>query len=296
MRHRQLTISGMAMAVLALLSGCANHLEDITKEIPENTRQVLDRQYVLNAEENSPNSSTFKVTLEQIENIRVTTYQVRKISAVYTPYEGWRESYEFPAGLGLFPVAVFSNVISVFTFGVFPFSWSSELTKYAFDGMNPFMNFETHSRTQEIPLNVERTQIDSYTESKRNPLKDEILVIRAGDDVWRVKTNQSGEADIVLISADPGSYQRINSRYLDIYLERDNKRYKRVPISRRFLSRLTQANETILRYRATPSAKGLAECVQKLESLSFEDIALQLEDRELKAHPDFRQEFEQAFE
>ncbi len=296
MKLRHLITSGMATAVLLFFSGCANHLEDITKEIPENMREVVERQYILTPEEDTPKSSTFKVTLEQVENIRVTTYQVRKVSAVYTPYEGWRESYEFLAGLGLFPVAVFSNVFSVFTFGIFPFSWSNELTKYAFDGMNPFMNFETHSRTQEIPLNVERTQIDSYTESKRTPLKDEMLVIRAGDDVWRVKTNQRGEANIVLLSADPENAQRIDSRYLDIYLERDNQKYKTIPISRRFLSRLTQANETILRYRAAPNAGGLAECVKKLESLSFEDIALQLEERELKAHPDFRREFEQAFE
>ena len=296
MKFRLLTASGTATAILLFFAGCANHLEDITKEIPENTREVMARQYILTPGKNTPDSSIFKVTLEQIENIRVTTYQVRKISAICTPYEGWRESYEFLAGLGLFPIAVFSNVFSVFTFGIFPFSWSSELTKYAFDGMNPFMNFESSSRTQEIPLNVERTQIDSYTENKRNPLKNEMLVIRAGDDVWRVKTNQRGEADIVLLSADPETSQRIDSRYLDIYLEKDNKKYKTVPISRRFLSRLTQANETILRYRAAPSAKGLAECVKKLESLSFEDVALQLEERELKAHPDFRREFEQAFE
>ena len=296
MRHRVLITSGMAVAVLAVFSGCANHLEDITKETQENTRQVVERQYVLTTKENTPTSSTFKVSLELVENIRVTTYQVRKISAIYTPYEGWRESYEFLAGFGLFPVAVVSNVVSVFTFGMFPFAWSRELTKYAFDGMNPFMNFETHSRVQEIPLNVERTQIDSYTETKRTPLKDEILIIRAGDDVWRVKTNLRGEADIVLLSADPEAFQRLDSRYLDIYLEKDNQKYKSVPISRRFLSRLTQAHETILRYRATPSARGLAECVKKLESLSFEDIALQLEERELKAHPDFRREFEQAFE
>ncbi len=296
MRFRQLTTSGMAAAVLAIFSGCANHLEDITKEIPENTRQVMERQYVLTSEEDTPKSSTFRVALEQVENIRVTTYQVRKNSAIYTPYEGWRESYEFLAGLGLFPVAVFSNVLSVFSFGVFPFSWSSELTKYAFDGLNPFMNFENHDRIQEIPLNVERTQIDSYTESKRNPLEHEMLVIRAGDDVWHVKTDRRGEAEIVLLSADPETSRRIDSRYMDIYLGKDNQKYKTIPISRRFLSRLTQAHETILRYRAAPSAGGLAECVKKLESLSFEDVALQLEERELKAHPDFRREFEQAFE
>lgn len=296
MKLRHLTTSGMAIAVLVLFSGCANHLEDITKETPENTRQVLESQYVLTTEENTPTSSTFKVTLELIENIQITTYQVRKISAIYTPYEGWRESYEFLAGLGLFPVAVASNVVSVFTFGMFPFSWSSELTKYAFDGMNPFMNFETRNRTQEIPLNVERTQVDSFTENKRTPQKDETLIIRAGDDVWRVKTNQRGEADIVLLSADPEAFKRIDSRYLDIYLEKDNQKYKTVPISRRFFSRLTQANEAIMRYRTTPSALGLAECVKQLEELSFEDIALQLEERELKEHPDFRVEFERAFE
>ena len=111
-----------------------------------------------------------------------------------------------------------------------------------------------------------------------------------------MKTNQRGEAEIILLSADPETSRRIDSRYLDIYLEKDNQKYKTIPISRRYLSRLTQARETILRYRAAPSAKGLAECVKKLESLSFEDIALQLEERELKAHPDFRREFEQAFE
>ena len=78
--------------------------------------------------------------------------------------------------------------------------------------------------------------------------------------------------------------------------KKDNQKYKTVPISRRLLSRLTQAHETILRYRTAPSAVGLAECVKNLESLSFEDVALQLEERELKAHPDFRREFEQAFE
>ena len=103
-------------------------------------------------------------------------------------------------------------------------------------------------------------------------------------------------ADIVLLSADPENFQRIDSRYLDIYLEKENQKCQTIPISRRFLSRLAQAHETILRYRAAPSAKGLAECVKKLESLSFEDVALQLEERELKAHPDFRREFEQEFE
>ncbi|MBQ9502620.1 MAG: hypothetical protein IJU70_10730, partial [Lentisphaeria bacterium] len=131
-------------AVLAvLLTGCANHLEDVTKESPENARTVQSLQYVVKMDQEVPASSSFTVTLERIENAQITVYQVRKVYSLTTPYEGWRESYEFLAGLGLFPVAVVSNVLSVFTFGMFPFSWSTEVTKYSFDGMNPCMNFES---------------------------------------------------------------------------------------------------------------------------------------------------------
>ena len=71
MKFRLLTASGTATAILLFFAGCANHLEDITKEIPENTRQVVSRQYILTTAKNTPDSSTFKVTLEQIENIRM---------------------------------------------------------------------------------------------------------------------------------------------------------------------------------------------------------------------------------
>ena len=104
MKNRLFSV-GTAGAAL-LLAGCANHLEDITKETPENTRNVLGSQYILTPEKEIPDSSSFKITLEQVENIKVTVYQVRKNSALYTPYEGWRESYEFLTGLCLFPVAV----------------------------------------------------------------------------------------------------------------------------------------------------------------------------------------------
>ena len=45
---------GAALAAVMLFSGCANHLEDITKEIPENTRNVLGSQYVITMEKEIP--------------------------------------------------------------------------------------------------------------------------------------------------------------------------------------------------------------------------------------------------
>ena len=54
-----------AAAGLLFAAGCANHLEDVTKETPENTRTVLGTQYVLSMDKEIPDSSTFKVTVSR---------------------------------------------------------------------------------------------------------------------------------------------------------------------------------------------------------------------------------------
>ena len=294
MKNPMFSVLG-ALCAAAFLAGCANHLEDITKEIPENSRKVLGSQYVITMDKEIPDSAAFKIKVEEMENVRVTVYQVRRNSSLYTPYEGWRESYEFLAGLGLFPVAVVSNVVSVFTFGMFPFEWSGAVTKYSFDGMNPCMNFESRSRVEEIPAKVERVLVDSYTESKQKPLANEWLVIRAGGDTyWRVRTDQLGRAEIVLLSVDLDKSKPIHSRHLDIYLEKDNVKCKTVPMSRRLLGRLADARRAMLKYYTAPSGEALAVCVKTLEKLSFEELAFQIEENELKKHPDFRAAFEQS--
>lgn len=293
--NRKILSAGTAAFVTIFFAGCANHLEDVTKETLENSRTVLDKQYILTTDREIPDSSSFKVTLEQMENVKVEVYQVRKVSSLYTPYEGWRESYEFLAGLGLFPVAIMSHVVSVFSFGMFPFEWSGEVTKYAFDGMNPCMNFESRSRVEEIPAKVERTLVDSYMESKREPVANEWLVVNPGSDIfWKVCTDQLGQAEIILLSIDLDKSKSIDARHLDFYLEKGNVKCKSVPMSRRLLTRLADARKAMMKYYSAPSGTGLASCVKELEDLSFENLAFQLEENELKKHPDFRASFEQS--
>ena len=295
MNQRRIPIFSAALAAVMSFAGCANHLEDITKEIPENTRSVLGRQYVITMDKEIPDTSSFKIKVDEMENVQITVYQVRRNSSLYTPYEGWRESYEFLAGLGLFPVAVASNIVSVFTFGMFPFAWSGTITKYSFDGLNPCMNFESRDRVEEIPAKVERALVDSYTESKQKPLAGENLIIRAGGDVyWRVRTDQLGRADIVLLSTDLEKSKPVTSRQLDIYIEKGNVKCKTVPMSRRLLGRLADARKAMIKYYSAPNGEGLAACVKTLENLSFEDLALRMEENELRKHPGFGAAFDRA--
>ena len=284
-----------AAAGLLFAAGCANHLEDVTKETPENSRTVLGTQYLLTMDKEIPDSSAFKVTLEQVENIQVTVYQVRKVSSLYTPYQGWRESYEVLSGICLFPVALVSHVFSAVSFGMFPFSWSADVLKYSLDGMNPCMNFESRTRVEEIPRKVERTRIDAYKETKRRPLAHTYLIVRPeSDSYWRVKTNDLGQAEIILLSTDTEGSRNLSSRHLDIYLEKGNIKCKSIPMSRRLLTRLAQARRGLLKYYSVPGGEQLAECVKKLEELSFESLAYQLEEKELKKHPEYKAAFERA--
>ncbi len=53
-------------AAALLLAGCANHHEDITKEIPENTRNVLESQYVITMDKEIPDSSSFRIRVDEM--------------------------------------------------------------------------------------------------------------------------------------------------------------------------------------------------------------------------------------
>ena len=289
-----LNVTIAAVAILAA-AGCANHIEDVVRETPENTRNVIETQYILTSDREIPDSSPFRITLEQVEKVKVTVHQVRKQSSLYTPYSGWRESYEFLAGLGLFPVAIISNVFSAVTFGMFPFSWSAEVTKYSIDGMNPCMNFESRSRMEEIPIKVERSLVDSYMETKRKPLSGEWMVVKFGNDSYRrIRTDKVGQAEIELLSIDLEKTKPITSRYLDVTLEKNNVKCKSIPMTHKLLRRISNARKAMIKYYSSPDGAKLAVCVNRLEELSFEGLALQLEEAELKKHPDFRSSFEDA--
>ena len=99
---------------------------------------------------------------------------------------------------------------------------------------------------------------------------------------------------IVLLSIDLDKSKSIDTRYLDFYLEKNNVKCKRIPMSRRLLTRLATARKSMMKYYSAPSGTELAACVRKLEELSFENLAFQLEESELKKHPEFRSSFEQA--
>ena len=157
------------------------------------------------------------------------------------------------------------------------------------------MNFESRSRVEEIPAKVERTLVDSYMESKREPVANEWLVVNPGSDTfWKVCTDQLGQAEIILLSIDLDKSKSIDARHLDFYLEKGNVKCKSVPMSRRLLTRLADARKAMMKYYSAPSGTGLASCVKELEDLSFENLAFQLEENELKKHPDFRASFEQS--
>ena len=148
---------------------------------------------------------------------------------------------------------------------------------------------------EEIPTKVERSLVDSYTETRRKPLSNEWLIVKFGSNSYRrVCTDKVGQAEIELLSIDLEKTKPIASRYLDVTLEKNNVKCKSIPITHKLLRRISNARKAMMKYYSSPDGAKLADCVNRLEELSFEGLALQLEEAELKKHPDFHSAFEDA--
>lgn len=281
MRYNALAI---ACCLLVLSAGCANHIRDIDETTNEIQREVANSQYSIKLSEDPPNSSMFGVVVEKTEKMNVKNYQVNKKSELCTPYQGWRKTYEMPAGLCLLPVSLMTHVMFVFTFGMLPYSVPSAVNTLAFDGMNPFMNFESESRAETIPLSVDRKMIDEHMETVTQPVAKEKVSVKSGERTFPFVTDEYGKFNVYLISPDNSKSVFSASRELQIFVDAVPNQMKDVAISRELQSKLVKGRALMAEYASAPTGKNLAKCVMGLEKLNFKKLAYEVEKAELEKH------------
>ncbi len=283
-------------SLLLLSAGCQNHIRNIETQTPENLREVSNSEYLVTMDKETPDGPSFQVSVEKSEMVKISVYQVRNVAEVSTPYQGWREMYEIPSGIGLFPVSLMSHILVVFSFGMFPYSNAETVTKLAFDGMNPFMNFESEERSVTTPVSIDRKLVDTYTEQRKIPVAHAAVTLKSGDRAWPLRTNALGQVTVALLSPELSEVKLLDSRRLQLYLTEGSVLLKDIPLSRRYISRLNEGRMALLKYYDAPSGEALAECVKKLEELNFEKVSLQLEEEQLRKNRDFKIEFDAAFD
>ena len=179
MRHF-LSMAAVA-AMICVCAGCANVVRpyDDTEDRVDRTELGIKRTVLFTPD--PPNSVDFTATAATVNKQQVKKYQVFIHGEIVTPYEGWREIYEIPAGLVLIPASLCSHIISVFSFGVYPFSFSNEITDLAYSGVNPALNWESESRTEKRPLTSTEKLVDEQEEDKVTPIQDATILVETGD-------------------------------------------------------------------------------------------------------------------
>ena len=273
--------TALVLFCVLLLAGCANTIRTYDDTEDRIERATIGTKYAVLLNPEMPDSFEFTATAATVHKQTVKKYQTFTHGEVVTPYQGWREFYEVPCGLVLVPVSLCSHLISVFTFGVYPFSFSNDVTCVAYSGLNPCLNWESESRTEKRPLTSDDKLIDVTEEDKVTPIPEAVIKVATSDLTREFKTDEFGTVKLTLVGLDRGESIFRGDREFHFTVSGDTDTTHRLLISREFANKLLRARAAIMRYEAAPTGRKLAETVKTLEELKFTGLAFQLEKREL---------------
>jgi hypothetical protein len=280
-------------------AGCANTVrkdkstETVVTRTPQHATSFI--RYANYA--NDP--SIINITVNKEINVQVVHAEDEIYNELETPYSGWRELYEVPAGIGVFPAALVVNILDFASLGFIPNWMTDDMLDYSFAAMNPCMNAESSSRVVKHELRHENKIVDQYVDSRRlAAVGAEVKIMTGQRLLQRLKTDHRGEVKLRLFS--PNYLEQIESlAEVDITVKVDNLGKPdtiNIVIPRRLRYRLVKAREAIKRYRKQPTPQALAQTVLLLEDLRFSRQSLNFERAELVAHsskknflPAFRQ-------
>lgn len=297
MTPKRLVAMALIVGIAFALTGCANFIRNYEENEDRIEHNTIGTKYDVRFSPDPPVNAAFSATAMRVEKQQVKKYQVFVRGEVVTPYKGWRKSYEMPCGLLLVPASLCSHVLSVFTFGVYPFSFSGAINDLAFTGLNPFLNWESETRTEKRALTSTPKLIDDVQEDKITPLPNVQVVAVSGDVRKTYTTDKFGVFQLTLVGLDPSQSLFNTAREFDFTVSGDRQPTRRLLITRDFAGKLLRSRALIVAYGMAPSGKKLVETVKKLEELKFNDLAYALEKSELAKHKNdaaFMQDFNNA--
>ena len=279
---RLFPLMAMAAAMICVCTGCANVVRpyDDTEDRVDRTELGVKRTVLFTPD--PPNSVDFTATAATVNKQQVKRYQVFIHGEIVTPYEGWREIYEIPTGIVLIPVSLCSHIISVFTFGVYPFSFSNAVTDLAYSGVNPALNWESESRTEKQPLTSTEKLIDEQEEDKITPIQNATILVETGDFNRKFTADKFGNVALKFVALERDNSLFRGDRVFLFTVDNDTKVTRQLLISRDFANHLLRARAAIMRYESAPSGRNLSRAVKTLEEMKFTGLAYLLEKRELE--------------
>ena len=233
-------------------SSCANHLRDISTVSQEDDKKVLNVKYDLRLTPETVRDSSYHVEIEKNESVEIKNYQVSTVKSIVTPYQGWRELYEVPAGIGLLPVSIGSHLLFIVSFGILPYDIPKSITNLSFTGMNPALNWENEERSEESLVSLERKMLSDVKENLKTPLAHQAITVRSDKQTRKYTTDDFGGFDLHFLALNSADTFFPSSRKVSFIVD-GGKELKHIILTRDYLARLLRAQARINAYRANPS-------------------------------------------
>lgn len=278
--------------------GCQNHLRNIDKTAQEYEREIKSNTFLIKPYEY--NRDEGKLTIQLYEN-RVTAvklYENHRTMKRSTPYEWWREFYEVPVGLVVFPIGIVSHVLNVFSFGIFPYRWCWAMDCYGLSSLNPFLNAEDEDRIVDEPLKNARELIDQREENEEILKVDSDVMAIIGEKRKISQTDSQGRAVFWLLKHDGSCLlEGTDEKRIVISSGGQNETSYDWIVPRTMLKRVNLSAAAIRAYKEKPSPEKLADTIKVLETNGFVEVPYLLEQEEFKKHKfdkTFKEKYERA--
>ncbi|NWB28605.1 hypothetical protein [Pseudomonas gingeri] len=205
-----LALGGAALCGALLLGGCANPMSQRSEHEERVERKLLEHS--LQIDVGDPKILELpqrRVRINEQKTFEVTEFDVTRRYDRYTPYQPWRKVYEIPLGAVALVGGIGANVVNVFALGSLPTSVTRDWISYGIDGLNPFMNVESHGRAQQNLAGIEEVQRDKRMEYSSLPWAERPVEVVAGSQTYELTTDRHGVLRLNLLDS-PFAEQDLN--------------------------------------------------------------------------------------
>ena len=271
----------VSLLCLSLLGACANHLPQRSDQEARAERKLLDHSLQIEAAADKPmDLPQRRVSIYEQKTFDVTDYEITRVYDRYTPYQGWREIYEIPAGAVAVVAGVGANVVNVVALGNVPQSATRGWIEYGMAGLNPAMNMQSNGRAEQNLASLREVQTGQRKEQISLPWTEKPVLVKAGRQTHELTTDRKGYLFINLLD---GSLAEQDLRHVDklVIIVEDPKDGTRqevtLQISQALRKKLGEAHALIYTNLEDDDVDQWVYRVNRLSQLGFEDEASELE-------------------
>ncbi|MFC6335809.1 hypothetical protein GIR22_06485 [Pseudomonas sp. CCM 7891] len=294
-------LGGAALCGALLVGGCANHMSQRSEHEERIERKLLDHSLQIDVGEPKVlELPQRRVRIHEQKTFEITEFEVTRRYDRYTPYQPWRELYEVPLGVVAVVAGVGANVANIFALGNLPDNMTHGWLSYGVDGLNPFMNVQSHGRAQQNLGGIDETQRDKRLEHSSLPWSERPVQVTAGKQTHELTTDRNGVLRLSLLDSPFAEQDLSHISTLKISVEDaqdDEHSDSSLAISATLRDKLLEAHALIYDDLEDDEVNQWVHRVKRLSELGLEEEASELEQSLIELtrnDPELQQEFLKA--